>query len=77
MKRALAAPPSIALAVPVFGYRNAVADPIARRANAGFRSWPAGAPPVRVALLADIDIQRPPDFWTVTIGPLAPAAAPR
>lgn len=59
MKRALAVLLLLALAVPLIGYRNATADPIVRRANVGFESWPAGAPPVRVALLADIHGQGP------------------
>lgn len=59
MKRALAVLLLLALAVPLFGYRNATADPIVRRANVGFRSWPVGTPPIRVALLADIHVQGP------------------
>lgn len=59
MKRVLAVLLLFALAVPVIGYRNAVADPIVRRANVGFESWPAGARAVRVALLADIHVQGP------------------
>lgn len=59
MKRVLAVLLLLALAVPVLGYINATADPVVRRANAGFQSWPAGTPPVRVALLADLHIQGP------------------
>lgn len=59
MKRVLAILLLLALAVPVVGYRNAIADPVVRRANISFQSWPANAPPVRVALLADIHVQGP------------------
>jgi predicted MPP superfamily phosphohydrolase len=59
VKRALAVLLLLALAVPVLGYVNATADPVVRHANVGFQSWPAGAPPVRVALLADLHIQGP------------------
>ncbi|WP_423605791.1 metallophosphoesterase [Sphingomonas sp. MS122] len=59
MKRVLAVLLLLALAIPLIGYRNATADPLVRRANVGFESWPAAAPPVRVALLADIHVQGP------------------
>jgi len=59
VKRLLAALLLLALAVPVLGYRNATADPVTRRANVAFQSWPAGAPPIRVALLTDLHIQGP------------------
>ncbi|CAN5437222.1 metallophosphoesterase [soil metagenome] len=60
MKRALL----ILLAIAVFlvglagwGYRNARADPIVRRATIALPGWPAGAAPVRVALLSDIHME--------------------
>lgn len=59
MKRVLAILLLLALAVPILGHRNAIADPVVRRANVGFQSWPANAPPLRVALLADIHVQGP------------------
>lgn len=59
MKRVLLILLLLALAVPVLGYVNAIADPVVHRANVGFQSWPVGAPPVRVALLADLHIQGP------------------
>ncbi|WP_447727431.1 metallophosphoesterase [Sphingomonas koreensis] len=59
MKRILAALLLLALAVPVLGYRNAIADPVVRHADVGLPGWPAGTPPVRVALLADIHVQGP------------------
>lgn len=59
MKRAFAVLLLLALAVPVLGYLNAVADPVVRHANVGFQSWPAGAPPIRIALLADLHVQGP------------------
>lgn len=59
MKRVFAVLLLLALAVPVLGYLNAVADPVVRHANVGFQSWPAGAPPIRIALLADLHVQGP------------------
>lgn len=59
MKRILVVLLLLALAVPVLGYRNAIADPVVRRANVAFQSWPAATPPVRVALLADLHVQGP------------------
>lgn len=59
MKRILVVLLLLALAVPVFGYRNATADPIVRHAEVGLQGWPEAAPPIRVALLADIHVQGP------------------
>lgn len=59
MKRVLAVLLLLALAAPVLGYVNATADPVVRHADVGFQNWPAGTPPVRVALLADLHIQGP------------------
>ncbi len=59
MKRAALVLFLIALALPLLGYRNAIADPVVRNANVGFQSWPRDAPPVRVALLSDIHVQGP------------------
>lgn len=41
-------------AVVALGYRNAVADPVARRAAFKLPSWPVGQPPLKVALLSDV-----------------------
>jgi predicted MPP superfamily phosphohydrolase len=46
-----------AAALVALGYRNARADPIVRRATIALPDWPAGGPPVTVALLADIHIE--------------------
>mgnify|MGYP003576078220 CR=1 FL=1 len=59
MKRVLAVLLLLALAVPILGYRNATVDPIVRRANVAFQSWPANTPPIRVALLTDLHVQGP------------------
>lgn len=59
MKRVLLVLLMLALAVLLVGYRNATADPIVRHANVGVPGWPAGIPPVRIALLADIHVQGP------------------
>ncbi|GAA0656444.1 hypothetical protein FHT00_002427 [Sphingomonas insulae] len=39
------------------GYRNARADPIVRRAAVALPGWPAGQPPVTIALLSDIHME--------------------
>lgn len=44
----------LALAI---GYRNARADPIVRRAAVALPGWPAGAPPITIALLSDIHME--------------------
>lgn len=46
-------------ALMLWGYRNAVADPVVRRATVAMASWPRGAPPLRVALLSDIHVAGP------------------
>jgi uncharacterized protein len=42
-----------------WGYANAVSDPIRREARFAYPDWPAGAPPIRVALVADTHLQGP------------------
>ncbi|MCP3732289.1 metallophosphoesterase [Sphingomonas sp. MG17] len=49
----------LALGVLLVGYRNATADPVVRRARVAMASWPAGAPPLRIALLSDIHVAGP------------------
>lgn len=49
----------VGIATLALGYRNATADPVMRRAAVGLASWPAGAPPLRVALLSDIHVAGP------------------
>lgn len=49
----------LALAVLGWGYRNARADPVVRRITVRLPGWPAGKPPVTVALLSDIHIGSP------------------
>ena len=39
-----------------FGLWNARADPVVRRAAIGLRDWPAGAAPIRIAVMSDIHI---------------------
>jgi predicted MPP superfamily phosphohydrolase len=50
---------ALTVPVPVLGYINATADPVVRHADVGLRDWPAGARPIRVALLADAHVQGP------------------
>lgn len=38
------------------GYRNALADPVVRRATIALPGWPAGAPPIRVVLASDVHL---------------------
>ncbi len=46
-------------AVLAYGYREARADPIVRRADVVLPNWPANAHPVRVALISDIHVGSP------------------
>lgn len=39
-----------------WGYRNATADPVVRRANIALPRWPKGQPPITVALLSDLHL---------------------
>ncbi|MEI9853112.1 MAG: metallophosphoesterase [Sphingomonas sp.] len=59
MLRALVLILAVILGIAGWGYADGVADPLVRRANVQFRSWPAGAPPIRVALISDIHVQGP------------------
>lgn len=49
----------LALVAVAIGYHNARADPVVRPLTVRLPHWPGGAPPVRVALLADIHIGSP------------------
>lgn len=40
-------------------YVNILADPVVRRASVPIAGWPAGAPPLRVALISDVHVQGP------------------
>lgn len=40
-------------------YANILADPVVRRATLPVAGWPAGTPPIRVALISDIHVQGP------------------
>ena len=42
-----------------WGYANIVADPVVRRTAVAMADWPAGASPIRVALIGDIHVQGP------------------
>lgn len=46
----------LALAIAVYGYREARRDPLVRRTTIALADWPPGARPVRVALVSDIHI---------------------
>lgn len=39
------------------GWRNARADPVVRRADIALPDWPAGAPPITLALMSDIHME--------------------
>lgn len=47
------------LALAGWCYLNILADPIVRRATVAIPGWPAGAPPLRVALISDVHVQGP------------------
>lgn len=53
---ALFATIALAAAAFAFGVWNARADPVVRRATVALTGWPAGAAPVRVAVMSDIHI---------------------
>lgn len=52
-------PALLAIGVVGWGYAEAVRTPIVRRAAIGLAGWPAGTPPLRVALLSDIHVAGP------------------
>lgn len=47
---------SVAVVLCAIGYRNARADPVLRRVAITLPDWPAGAPPVTVALASDVHL---------------------
>ncbi len=47
----------IAGAVFLIGYRNARADPVVRRVTMALPDWPAGKPPITIALMSDIHME--------------------
>lgn len=49
----------IGLGFAVWGYRNARADPVIRRASVSLPDWPEGAPPMRVLLMSDVHAALP------------------
>lgn len=50
---------SILLALAGWGYANILRDPVIRPARLGMADWPAGAAPLRVALISDVHVQGP------------------
>jgi hypothetical protein len=54
--RALAALALLAAAVALAAWLAARADPVMRTARIAMRGWPAGAPPIRVALVSDLHL---------------------
>lgn len=50
---------ALALALAGYGYWTAIADPVVREATVGLADWPAGAPPVRAVLIADLHVAGP------------------
>jgi predicted MPP superfamily phosphohydrolase len=48
--------PALVAAIGAVGLRNALADPVERLAAVGLPDWPAGAAPIKVALVSDIHI---------------------
>lgn len=42
-----------------YGYAGAIADPVVRQATIHLDGWPAGAEPVRIALLSDLHVAGP------------------
>jgi len=48
-----------ALAFAGWCYFNSLADPIVRRTTVAVPGWPAGAPPLKVAMISDVHVQGP------------------
>jgi hypothetical protein len=59
MLRALGVILALVLALAGWCYLNILADPIVRRTTVAVAGWPAGAAPLRVALISDIHVQGP------------------
>lgn len=59
MKRALGLILLVAMAFLGWCYVNILADPVVRRAAVPVAGWPAGAAPLRVALISDVHVQGP------------------
>ncbi|MBC9033256.1 metallophosphoesterase [Sphingomonas sp. JC676] len=59
MLRALGVILVLVLALAGWCYLNILADPIVRRATIAVPGWPAGAAPLRVALISDVHVQGP------------------
>jgi len=59
MLRALGVILALVLALAGWCYLNILADPIVRRATIAMPGWPAGARPLRVALVSDVHVQGP------------------
>lgn len=57
--RVLAALIVVPLLLAAWGYSNAVAEPVVRRATVGLRDWPAATAPLRIALLSDLHVAGP------------------
>lgn len=57
--RALGLALLLALGLAGLGYANILADPMIRRAVLPVPDWPAGAAPIRVALISDLHVQGP------------------
>ncbi|WP_239987445.1 metallophosphoesterase [Sphingosinithalassobacter portus] len=59
MRRLLALLLLVPLVLGALGYANAVSEPELRRTTVALPDWPDGAPPIRIALLADFHVQGP------------------
>lgn len=59
VKRAILVLLTVVIVFLGLGYRNATADPIVRRASIRLPAWPAGTPPLRIALLSDLHVAGP------------------
>lgn len=59
MRRALLILVLLCAAFVSWGYANILAAPVERRANVALADWPAGARPIRIALLSDVHVQGP------------------
>ncbi len=59
LRRFFAGVVALGLALTGYSYWTAIADPVVREAEVGLADWPAGAPPVRAVLIADLHVAGP------------------
>jgi uncharacterized protein len=59
LRRFFAGLVALGVALTGYAYWTAIADPVVREAEVALADWPAGAPPVRAVLIADLHVAGP------------------